>query len=201
MKQLFSFCLLCLFLVSCGNADEIVQDQKQDFFIQTQKYEDFSQELSLEKSGKVSSSQDIQLTSQASGRVAALKVKAGDSVSAGQTIALLDDTIGSYSLNLQRAANGVERAKINYESTQLQLQKQVFDSEAQLATLQRNLETLEKDAQQSVKQATDSLQNSQYETLDSRSALQLEQLDNNIEKTKLDIETKKIADKETFAGF
>ncbi len=201
MKRIFSFIFLSIFLVSCGVDETLTEDEKQEFFISTKLGRDLSWNILLEKSGKVTSSQDIQLTSQASWRVSSVLVKAGDTVQAGQTLVTLDDTIWSYALNLQRAANGVERARINYDSTQLQLEKQIFDGENSLAKLTRNLETLKKDTDQSIKQAEDSLQNSQYGNLDSRSALQIEQLDNNIKKTELDFENKKIADFETIEWF
>lgn len=201
MKVFLSAFLFLLLLSSCGKEEIVSENGKQDFFVETKLWEDFSGSLTLEKSGVVSSSQDIQLSSQASGRVASVLVKAGDTVKAGQPIALLDDTIGSYGINLQRAANGVERAQINYDSTKLQFEKQIFDTGVNIEKLERNLETARKDADQSIKQATDSLTNSQYENLDSRSALQIEQLDNNIKKVELDFENKKIADRETIEGF
>lgn len=201
MKVFFSFLFLSFFLLSCGKSGDTLESTKQDFLISTQPWTDFSGAVSLEKTGKVSSSQDIQLTSQASWRVTSVSVKAGDTVKVGQTIALLDDTIGSYAINLQRASNGVERAQINYDSTKLQFEKQIFDTQINLEKLERNLSTAKQDSQQTIKQASDSLENSQYENLDSRSALQIEQLDNNIKKAQLDFENKKIADGETIEGF
>lgn len=201
MKQILALSLLFSLLVSCSKTPEILTPEKQDFIVETQKWSEFSWKIELEKIGRVSSSQDISLTANASGRVSSVLVKAGDTVSAGQTIATLEDNIGSYGISLQRASNGIERAQISYDSTKLQLEKQILDAETNLLTLQRNLVTLEKNSEQNLLQAQDSLANSQYAGLDSRSALQLEQLDNNIEKSKLDYENKLIADEETIAWF
>ena len=201
MKVFLSFFVLVVVLSSCGKEELVSENGKQDFLVETKLWEDFSGWITLEKSGIVSSSQDIQLSSQASGRISSVLVKAGDKVKAGQAVALLDDTIGSYALNVQRAANGVERAQINYDSTKLQFEKQIFDTQVNIEKLERNLETAKKDADQSIKQAEDSLNNSQYQNLDSRSALQIEQLDNNIKRAELDFENKKIADRETIEGF
>ena len=201
MKQIFTVLFLWIFLTSCTSQTLTQTPGKQEFIVNTQSGQDFSGSMELEKTGKVSSSQDILLTANAAGRVASVLVKSGDSVQAGQPLATLEDNIGNYGINLERASNGVERAKINYDSTQIQLEKQILDTETSLLTLQRSLVTLKKNSEQSLIQAEDSLENSQYVSLDSKSALQLEQLDNSIEKSKLDYENKLIVDVETIEGF
>jgi multidrug efflux pump subunit AcrA (membrane-fusion protein) len=187
--------------MSCWSETLSEVSQKQDFIVKTQSGKDFSSRLEIEKTGKVSSSQDILLTANANGRVSSIMVKTGDRVQAGQPIALLEDTLWSYGINLDRASNAVERAQISYDAGKLQLDKQLIDTEENLLTFKRNLVNLEKNSTQTLIQAEDSLQNSQYTWLDSRSSLQLEQLDNNIAKSKLDYETKLTLDAETIDGF
>ena len=116
-------------------------------------------------------------------------------------IARLEDNIGSYGISVQRASNSVERAQISYESNKISLDKQVFDAELNLEKLQRNLVALKSDSEQNLLLAEDNLQNSQYDGLDSTSALQLQQLDNNIEKAKLDYDIKLVADEETVESY
>lgn len=202
MKKYISILLLTSFLVSCWWTEEIVKENKKtDFFVETKLGSEFSGETSFVKTGKVSASQDIILTSNASGRISYIGVKTGDKVSAGQVLASLQDNVWNYGISLQRAEIGIERAQINYDSTKISLDKQVFDAELNLQKLQRNLETLKKDAEQSIIQAKDNVENSQYEWLDSRSALQLQQLDNNIEKAKLDYSIKLAADVEQISSY
>jgi hypothetical protein len=88
----------------------------------------------------------------------------------------------------------VERATINYESTELSLDKAIFDGQLNLDRLERNLSALRIDSEQNILIAQDTLDNSQYGNLDSSSALRLESLDNAIEKSKLDYEIKLSSD-------
>ncbi len=198
------FFLISFLLVSCGKEQEDTQEtttEKTDFYVQTTLGSDFSQETTFQKTGKVTSSQDISLNSNATGRVGSIQVKTWDTVYAWQFLAWLQDNIWNYSTNIDRAANSVERAKINYESTKISLDKQVFDAQVNLDTLERNLASLKQTSEQNILLAEDTLKNSKYGDLDSVSALQLEQKDNNIEKAKLDYENKVIADAETIRGY
>lgn len=184
-------------LTSCWEVPEDIQSDKVDFFVETLSGKQAGETIILEKTWQVRSWQDISLSSNASGRVAEVYVKTGDSVNAGQVLAVLEDSIWSYWINLQRSWIWVERAKINYESTQLTLDKSVFDAEINLDTLERNLIALKIDSQQNLLLAKDNLDNSQYGNLDSSSALKLESLDNSIEKSKLDYEIKVSSDEQS----
>lgn len=202
MKKVIATIVLSIFLSSCWAPEEIqTVVEKSDFFVETTLWSDFTGNTSFEKTGQASSSQDIELSANANGRVSYVGVKAGDTVSAGQVIASLEDNIGNYGINLQRSSIGIERAQINYESSKISLDKQVFDADLNLEKLERNLETLQKDSEQNIIQAQDNLNNSQYDGLDSRSALQLQQLDNNIEKSKLDYEIKLTADQQQIESY
>ncbi len=173
---------------------EKVEEQKKDFFVDTVLLWSQPGSLKIEKTALVSSRQDISVSSNASGRISQVYVKAGDSVKKWQILARLSDTIGNYSTNVQRASIGVERANIQYESTKLSLEKQVFDAQKNLEKLERNLITLKADTEKNLSQVADTLKNSKYADLDSKAALQIEQMDNNIAKSQLDYETKRIAD-------
>ena len=194
MKKIVLLSLCVLILSSCwSKSEEILKNEKVDFFVETQLWSDFLWNSVLKKTWQIRSSQDITLTANAVGRVAWVYVKAGDNVQSWQVIAILEDNIGSYEINLQRALNWLERAKINYDSTEISLDKQIFDADLSLKKLERNLETL-RNAEQ------DSFVSGGYEWLDSTSALRIQQLDNNIKKAKLDYEIKLLADAQTLIG-
>jgi len=196
--------LLTAFLVSCSRSNEIIEnseDEKTDFFVETRLWSEFADNSSLEKVWKVSSSQDISLTANTSGRVSSVTVKVGDSVSAGQVIARLDDSIGSLWINLQRSNIAIDRARINYESSEISLDKQIFDARQQLETLKRNLSAANLDAQQNLLQAQDTLLSANIWNIDSQSALRLQQIDNNIEKAQLDYEIKLSADAQQISSY
>lgn len=155
----------------------------------------------IEKTGRVSGSQEIVLSSQASGQVADVLVKQGQSVEKGQILAYVSDSVANYGISLQRSALGVERAQINYDANELSLDKQVFDAQQNLDTLQRNLTLAQEDAQKNLALAEDSKTSSQYDNLESTASLQLQQLDNNIEKSYLDYEIKLESDAQQIATF
>ncbi len=203
MKKIISTSLIVLLISSCSfwGEDSGVSTEKQDFFVETKLWSSFQNESILEKTGRVSSSQDIQLTSNANGRIRWLQVKVGDSVSAGQTLVRLEDTLWNYGIAIQRAQNSVERAQINYDSQVLGLDKQIFDAEVTLSNLNRNLEVALKSAEQNILQAQNSVQTSSFTSQNTPSQLQIDQLDNTISRLELEYQTKLISDQETVEWF
>jgi len=187
-----------------GKEDILVEEKeivKQEFFVETTSYSDLDNHSSIQKTWKVNSSQDITLSANASGRVSYISVKPGEQIVVGQVLAQLEDNIWNYAINISKASNGVERSKINYDSQKISFDKAVFDAELNLERLERNLETLKKDSEQSLIQAKDNLNNNINSGIDSTSALRLQQLDNNIEKAKLDYEIRLTSDAETIESY
>jgi hypothetical protein len=91
--------------------------------------------------------------------------------------------------------------QINYDSTKIQLDKQMFDSEIALQRLQNNLEALKKNTTLDISQAKDDVKNANYANLDSKSALDVEKMDNTISKAELDYDNVLINNKETIDTF
>jgi len=193
---------LCFFLLtSCGEEQETSETKKQDFIIEVQSFSGFTNTTYLDKSGKIDSSQNISLTAQATGRVDRISVKQWDPVVKGQVLAILEDSIANYNLSLQQATNALDRAQINYDSNKINLDKSVFDAEQNVDKLTKNLAALKLDNEQSIKQAQTDLENTNLEISDSKWALDVQKLENSIEKNKLDYENKLISDNETLEGF
>ncbi len=202
MKKIITFTLFAFILGSCSDTEvETIETGKSDFYVDTSLGREFSGGVTFEKTWQISSSQDISLTANTSGRVSEVLVKSGDQVRSGQVIARLEDNIWNLGINVSRAANSIERAQISFESNKITLDKQVFDAELSLKNLQRDLLVLRQDGEQNLLLARDTLENSQYDNLDSSSALQLQSLENNIEKSKLDYEVRLAADEETIEWY
>ena len=204
MKKVIIFSFILFLLSSCWRPDNAFQkdeSKKNKFFIETKKIDELPREVSIKKTWKLASVQDIKLNSNASWRVSSILFKAWDKVKIGQPIILLEDNIWNYAINLAKAKNSLEAAKINYDSSNINFLKQIFDSEINLEKLNKNLEALKKESKQTIKKAKDDLENSKYSSLDSKSALELEKIDNNIEKQKLDYDNKLISDMETIDWF
>lgn len=204
MKKIFTLFVLITFLVSCGKTQEEEQqkvDEKKDFFVDLQEFSTFSNSTYLDKSGKINSSQNIELTAQANGRVGTISVKQWDPILKWQVLSVLEDSIANYGLSLQRAKTSLERAKINYDSQKINLDKSVFDAEKNVERLTNNLNALVKDTEENIKKAETDLENTNIEISDSKGALEVQKLENSIKKTQLDYENKLISDNETLEWF
>lgn len=120
---------------------------------QTKTVAEFTHQLMLEKPGKIASTQDILVTAQANGKVARILAKAGDLVKGGQPIVQLSDTIASYKLQVERAKNGLDRALLMKEQTELSLNQQLQQSENAYKTAQKSFEHAQKMSETALKQA------------------------------------------------
>ncbi len=174
---------------------------KQDFFIKTKKLSEFWGEYEIKKNWKINSTQNIVLSSNSAWRINQVLVREWTNVKAWQLLASLEDNIWNYWINLSRAQNSLERARINYSSSELNLDKAVSDAELNLKRLKDNLVSLKLDKEEALKQVAIQLEDSDYETSNSKSSLELQKLNNAIEKLELDYSTKWISDKETIIWF
>jgi len=202
MKKTLILLFLTLFIFSCWkNNDTETNNWKKDFSIQTKNIKDFWNNSFLQKSWKIQGKNEITLSSQAIWRIWKIYVKEWDKVVAWQTLIVLNDTIANYWINLEKANNTIEKLKINYDSTKVSLNKQIFDSEIALEKLQNNLETLKKTSSIDISQAQDNLNSNDYSWMDTKSSLELQKLDNNITKSDLDYNNTLTNNKETIENY
>lgn len=157
-------------------SEEIEEIEKKDFFVETKNFDDFDNIAILSKTWKVDSSQNISLSSNANWRVKEIYVKEGDSISYNQTLAVLDDSISNYWLNLQSAKNNLDKAKLNYESKEVQLDKAISD-------IKRDLN------------------DSYTSTAWTSSSLELSRKENSIKQLNIDYEKLKVSNVQTKSGY
>ncbi len=203
---------LTFFLVSCG-ADSDQESgtwavEKQDFFIETSFLWDFPKAYTINKTGRLNSTQNVQLSANAAGRVQNIKVKEGQKVSKGQLLATLSDNIWNYNINVEKASNAISRAKLNYDSQKILLDKQIADAELNIARLSENLINLEKTNAQNIQRNENDQTNINAAESLARIDLNIEKINQNIEKinqnvTKLEFDAtnQEIANDETLNGF
>lgn len=194
--------------LSWGLEWEPCKEEKKDFFIEATELWDFPSNYNIKKVGKLSSTQSVQMSSNAVGRIATIKVKEWETVKSGQVLATLSDNIWSYNINVEKASNAISRAKINYESQKIVLDKQVADAELLLARLWKNLVNLEKTNAQNIERNQNDSDNLNTEANLERtelSIMKIEQninkLNQNIEKLEFDSENGKISNQETINWF
>jgi len=176
MKKYSLLLALLFILLSCGKEEVVEEVEKKDFIVETKSFTGFTMNTFLEKTGKIASSQEISVSSQATGRVGGLYVKEWESVRKWDIIARLDDSILNYWLNLEKAKNALEKTEISYESTKSSLDKQIAD-------IKINLENLKIDADSS------------------KSSLELEKIENSLLKLAIDYDNLKISNEQTIEWF
>ncbi|MDD3793636.1 MAG: HlyD family efflux transporter periplasmic adaptor subunit [Candidatus Gracilibacteria bacterium] len=163
MKKIILILLLSILILSgCSDDKGVEVLEKKDFYIDVKKIGDFDNIAYLNKTGKIDSTQNITLNSNANGRVKSILVKNGENVLEGQLLAVLEDNLANYNLNLEVAENALdasknaldvtknnlsvsennlEKARLNYESTKLKLDKSIGDIERSLNNLNTEDET------------------------------------------------------------
>ena len=137
---------------------------------------EFWDSLFLNKTGKLTSSQDISLNSQASWRISNIYVKEWDYVKSGDIIAKLSDSVANYWFALEKAKNALNKANISYDTSESSLNKRISDIEIGLSNLK-------------------------IDENNSRSSLELEKIDNSIKKLALDYDNLKIANSQSIKWF
>ncbi len=187
MKKIILVLILWIFtLTSCKKEEVSTVPEKKDFIVNVKPLNSLWKDSYLEKSWKLEWKDDITLSSQAIWRIWKVLVKEGNKVSAWQTLLVLNDTVANYWVNIKKSANLIEKIKINYDSTKVSLDKQIFDLDIALQKLQNSYNLAKINSSIDISQAEDSLNNTNYSWADTKSSLELEKLNNSISKMELD---------------
>lgn len=168
--------LVSIFLLTSCWEEVVIKEDKKDFYIDTQVITDFSNDHTIEKVWKVWSKENISVSTQVSGRINAIYAQEGRYVNKWDVIVKISDNIANYGLSLESAKNALEKAKVNYESTEVSLNKAIED-------IKRDLK------------------NSELNNLSSSSSLELEKIENSIKKLNLDYQNSIISNQEQINGF
>ena len=203
MKKTLTLILLSFLLFSCWEEEKIEdKKEKQDFFVKTQKLSKFWGDYKIKKTWKITSSQDIILSSKASGRISNISVKFWDKVSVGKNLISLSDSVANYWLNLQKTNLWIESSKLNYESTKISLNKTVSDLEINLDKVKKDYENLKKTVEQNLKSSLINLEQSKTSSwVLTTSSIQLDKIKNTIKKSELDYENLKKNNLEQIKSF
>jgi len=162
-KNIYILLLIFTFILSsCGdkNLEEKVLIKKQDFFIETKSLSSFSWVYEIKKTWKIKPTQDIVLSSKASGRVWSILSSFWKEVYVWQNLINLRDSVSNYGLNLQKTWLSLESSRLNYDQNKINLDKQVSDFEIALSRQEKDYEVLEKKLKQDIELAKINLDNS-----------------------------------------
>ncbi|MDQ7022491.1 MAG: hypothetical protein Q9M97_03010 [Candidatus Gracilibacteria bacterium] len=189
MKKLLILLSLSLTFFSCGKAEntEEIENKKESFEIELELFKNFEGTFQIEKTGKISPSQDIILSSKAGGRVSSIEVDFGEEVLFGKRLINLIDNVSNYGLNLEKTSLSLEGAKLNYEANKISLDKIVGDAKNNLEKIEQDYSILEKTILENEKSSQLNLDQSQiYGDVITSSSIQLDKIDNSIKKAELD---------------
>ncbi len=186
-------------LSSCWK--EELSTEKKDFIVETKAFESFDWKFIIEKTGKISSKQDILLTSKAFGQVSQILVKVGDKVKKWQPLMYITDSIANYSENLKWASLNIESAKVNYKMQQINLDKNVSDAKINLDRVQKNFDISKAQIEEDMKRAKINFENSQLSGSWSQTFLKLQKIEDSIKKAEFDYTTLLVKNEEQIYSF
>lgn len=189
MKKYLFFLFLIISFYSCSQVQNEEKSEKKDYIVETKKFSDLDNFYFLEKSSKIEASSEVILSLEASWRVENIAVKEGDIVSKWQSLVFLHDSSANLNTNYKQSVLNLEQAKISYENNKISLDKNISDSEINLEKLRLNYENAKKTIEQDLIQAKDNLNNTDITNIDSKSSLDIQKIDNSIEKMEFDYNT------------
>ncbi len=111
---------------------DISQSNWEEFFIETKTPVDFNTISTMEKIGKVVANQNIELKSQASGKITKIFVKQWETVKKWTKLAQISDSYSKYYLDLDKAQIDLDKQYINKDSQLLSLNQRITDSKITL---------------------------------------------------------------------
>lgn len=193
-----------IFLLSSCFWWEVVEkkiNKKTEFLLDIKNSDDLEKKYFLEKSSKIEASTSIDVLSEISARVEKISVKEWENVIAWQPLVYFYDNSWNINTNYKQAVLNLEQAKISYESQKISLDKNIFDLENDLEKLKNNYENQKKIIDQDIISSKNSLENLDISKNDSKSNLDLQKLDNFIEKQLFDLETQKKSNQDKIDAF
>ena len=203
MKKIITFLTLSFFLLNSCWQQQIVEQkvEKTDFILDTQKFSSLWNSYSLEKSSKIEASSEIILNTEASWKVESISIKEWDKVSKWQWLVFMSDNSLTLNTAYKQSILNLEQARIAYKNSKLSLDKNVEDAETNIQKLRVNFENTKKTLEQDLRQAKDNLDNSDLNNANSKSSLDIEKINNSIEKMEFEYKTQQKSNQDKIDSF
>lgn len=134
--------------------------EKLDFYIETKTPEEFTNEIEINKPGKIIGAQEILITAQAAWSIKNIFFKEWESVWENTKLIELNDSIANYSLMVERAKNGLNAARLQYQQSQNQTNQIIEWNKLNLEWANQTLNTAKFMSEQSTKLAENTIKTS-----------------------------------------
>lgn len=202
-KNNYIFNFIIFFLLNSCWQPQIVEQkvEKTDFILDTQKFSSLWNSYSLEKSSKIEASSEIILNTEASWKVESISIKEWDKVSKWQWLVFMSDNSLTLNTAYKQSILNLEQARIAYKNSKLSLDKNVEDAETNIQKLRVNFENTKKTLEQDLRQAKDNLDNSDLNNANSKSSLDIEKINNSIEKMEFEYKTQQKSNQDKIDSF
>ena len=113
-------------------SDIVDNKEKQLFYVDIKKGKNFWKNSYIKKIGRVVSEEEIEIKSQANGRISKISVKEWQKITKNKNIINLSDTLSSYWLSVAKAQLNIEASQIDYNQSKLSLDKAISDAKLAL---------------------------------------------------------------------
>lgn len=190
-----------VFLSWCGSTQTITAITKTPFYIQTQAIQKSSEDGYITKNTKVIGKSDIILTAQTAWRVQNIIPKIGDNVSAQATLISLSDLGWNISFGTQKTALATESAQNAYAVQKENLEKQVQDAQIAFDRAKIWYDSTLADAQKQTEKTVYDLSNTDKNITGSSTQIQLQKLQKDLERSQFDYQAKLKSDEQTLQNF
>lgn len=157
--SLSSFLLIIIVLTfsTLWGKDKI---EKLDFFMETKTLQDFTNEIEINKPGKIVWAQEIIITAQAMWNIKNIFYKEWDTIWENTKIIEINDSIANYSLMVERSKNALNAARLQYQQSQNQTNQMIEGNKLSLEWANQTLNTTKFMSEQSTRLAENTLKTS-----------------------------------------
>ena len=192
--------IMLLNLSACGTKAPEVVPAKKDFIVTVAPINKTSDAGYITKSAKVLGTSEITLTSLTAGRVIQITTKIGQNIGVNGRIAKLTDTAWSTKFGYQKSLAAIDSANNSYEVSKLNLEKQIADAKLNLDKNSVAYQNTISDAEKQLEKLNRDNANNDLTNTDGTLYIQLQKLQKDLEKAKLDQSTKIKSDDQTISN-
>lgn len=133
---------------------------KIDFYVETKALQDFTNEIEINKPGKIVWAQEILVTAQAVWSIKNIIFEEGESVWENDKLIELNDDIANYNLMVQRSKNTLNSARLQYQQNKNQFDQMIQWNKLTLESSQKTFNTTQSMWEQTLKSAENTIKTS-----------------------------------------